>query len=57
MHSDWDEFSKHTVVSIEEIKSDNEKLISPKKVNLYCSQHQEEKLNLYWRTDLSPLHC
>ena len=59
MHSDWKEFTKHTVVSIEEIQSDVKQLVPPKKVVLYCPQHQGKELDLYCETceELICLHC
>ena len=59
MHSEWKEFTKHTVVSIEEIQSDVKQLVPPKKVVLYCPQHQGKELDLYCETceELICLHC
>ena len=59
MHSEWKEFTKHTVVSIEEIQNDVKQLVPPKKVFLYCPQHQDKELDLYCETceELICLHC
>ena len=59
MHSDWKEFTKHTVVSIKEIQSDVKQLVPTKKVVLYCPQHQGKELDLYCETceELICLHC
>ena len=59
MHSEWKEFTKHTVVSIEEIQSDVKQLVPPKKVILCCPQHQGKELDLYCETceELICLHC
>ena len=59
MHSEWKEFTKHTVVSLEEIQSDVKQLVPPKKVILYCPQHQGKDLDLYCETceELICLHC
>ena len=59
MHSEWEEFSKHEVVSIEEVKSNAKQLVPPKKVSLYCSHHQGKELDLYCETcgELICLHC
>ena len=59
MHSEWAEFSKHEVVSIEEVKSNAKQLVPPKKVSLYCSHHQGKELDLYCETcgELICLHC
>ena len=59
MHSEWEEFSKHEVVSIEQIQSNVKQLVPPKKVSLYCSQHQGKELDLYCEIceELICLHC
>ena len=59
MHSEWKEFTKHKVVSIEEIQSDVKQLVPPKKVILCCPQHQGKELDLYCETceELICLHC
>ena len=59
MHSEWKEFTKHTVVTIEEIQSDVKQLVPPKKVILCCLQHQGKELDLYCETceELICLHC
>ena len=65
MHSEWEEYSKHEVVSIEQLQSNVklqsnvEQLVSPKKVTLFCSQHQDMKLDFYCETceELICLHC
>ena len=59
MHSEWKELSKHEVVSLEQIQSNVKQLVPPKKVTLYCSQHEGMKLDLYCETcgELICLHC
>ena len=59
MHSEWKELSKHEVVSMEQIQSNVKQLVPPKKVTLYCSQHEGMKLDLYCETcgELICLHC
>ena len=59
MHSEWEEFSKHKVVSMEQIQSNVKQLVPPKKVTLYCSLHEGMKLDLYCETcgELICLHC
>jgi hypothetical protein len=59
MHSEWEEMSKHEVVSMEKIQSDVKQLLPLKKVTLYCSQHEGMKLDLYCETcgELICLHC
>ena len=50
IHSEWDSFAKHEVVALEEFESRVKKLGTLKKVSLYCSQHQDMKLDLYCET-------
>ena len=51
MHSDWDEFSSHEVVSMEQVQSNVKQLVPPKKdVILYCSLHPGKELELYCET-------
>ena len=60
MRGEWEEFSKpHEVVSIEQIHSNVKQLVPPKKVSLYCSQHQGKEFDLYCETceELICLHC
>ena len=59
MHSDWEEFSEHEVVSMEQVQNNVKQLVPPKKVTLYCSQHQGKELELYCETcgELICLHC
>ena len=60
MHSEWDEFSNHVVVSMEQVQSNVKQLVPPKKeVTLYCSLHEGMKLDLYCETcgELICLHC
>ena len=59
IHSEWEEISKHKVVSVEQIQSNVKQLVPPKKVTLYCSQHEGMKLDLYCETcgELICLHC
>ena len=60
MHSEWEEFSSHEVVGIEEIEGNMKQLVPPKKaVTLFCSLHKGMKLDLYCETcnELICLHC
>ena len=59
MHREWKELSKHEVVSMEQIQSNMKQLVPPKKVTLYCSQHEGMKFDLYCETcgELICLHC
>ena len=60
IHSEWEEFSKHDVATIEEVQGNVKQLVPPKKaVVLFCSLHQGMKLDLYCETcdELICLHC
>ena len=60
MHSEWDEFSNHEVVSMKQVQSNVKQLVPPKKeVTLYCSLHPGKELDLYCETcgELICLHC
>ena len=59
MHSEWEEMSKHEVISMEKIQSNIKLLVPPKKVTLHCSQHEGMKLKLYCETcgELICFHC
>ena len=57
--SEWEDFSKHEVVSMEQVESNVKQLVPPKNVTLYCYQHQGKELDLYCDTceELICLHC
>ena len=59
MHSEWDELSKHEVVSIEQIQNDVKQLVPPKKATLNCALHEGKELELYCETceELICLRC
>ena len=59
VHKDWDAFSKHEVVSLEQLESKIKQLDSLKKLTLYCSLHEGKALDLYCETcdELICLHC
>ena len=60
MHSEWDEFSNHEMVSMEQVQSNVKQLVpSKKEVTLYCSLHEGMKLDLYCEIcgELICLHC
>ena len=50
VHSDWDDFSEHEVVALEQLESKVKQLDSLKKVVLYCSLHKGKELELYCET-------
>ena len=49
-HREWDAFSKHEVVAMEQFESKVKQLDALKKVTLHCPLHQEKKLKLYCET-------
>ena len=60
MHCEWDEFSNHEAVGMEQVKINMKQLVPPKKtVTLYCSLHSGKELELYCETcgELICLHC
>ena len=50
IHGDWDDFSEHEVVALEQLESKVKQLDSLKKVILYCSLHKGKELELYCET-------
>ena len=51
MHQTWKELSTHTVISLEQLKSDATEMVSPTKKTLYCSKHPGKELDLFCETD------
>ena len=51
MHQTWKELSTHKVISLEQLKSDAEKMVPPTKKTLYCSKHPGKELDLFCETD------
>ena len=51
MHQTWKELSTHTVISLEQLKSDATEMVSPSKKTLYCSKHPGKELDLFCETD------
>ena len=58
-HSEWKEFSRHEVLSVDKLENKVKQLVSPKKVTLYCPHHEDMKLDLYCESckQLICLHC
>ena len=50
IHANWDMFSKHEVVPLNEFEKKVKQLDALKKVTLYCSLHQGKELELYCET-------
>ena len=51
IHTDWEEFSSHEVMSIDQLKGDVSKHVPPpKKATHFCSKHKDQELRLYCET-------
>ena len=50
IHADWEEFSLHEVVSMDQLKGDVSKHVPAKKVTHFCSKHKDQELRLYCET-------
>ena len=50
IHADWEEFSSHEVVSMDQLKAEVAKHVPPKKVTYSCSKHKDQELRLYCET-------
>ena len=51
VHQTWKEFSTHTVISLEQLKSDATEMVTPTKTTLFCSKHPGKELDLFCETD------
>ena len=50
VHANWEEFSSHEVVSMDQLKGDVSKHVPPKKLTHFCSKHKDQELRLYCET-------
>ena len=50
VHANWEEFSSHEVVSMDQLKGDVAKHVPPKKVTHFCLKHKDQELRLYCET-------
>ena len=50
IHADWEEFSSHEVVSMDQLKGDVAKHVPQKKVTHSCLKHKDQELRLYCET-------
>ena len=50
IHANWDDFSSHEVVSMDQLKGDVAKHVPPKKVTHFCLKHKDQELRLYCET-------
>ncbi len=47
IHGEWDAFSKHEVVALDQLENKMKQVDTLKKVTLYCSLHEGKELELY----------
>ena len=50
IHADWEEFSSHEVVSMDQLKGDVSKHVPPQRVTHFCAKHKDQELRLYCET-------
>ena len=46
-HSEWEEFSSHEIISLDQLTGDVTNLIPPVKKTLQCSKHPDKQLDIY----------
>ena len=46
-HSEWEEFSSHKIISLDQLTGDVTNLIPPVKKTLQCSKHPDKQLDIY----------
>ena len=47
VHSGWEEFSSHEIISLDQLTGDVTNLIPPVKKTLQCSKHPDKQLDIY----------
>ena len=59
VHSEWEEFSSHEVISLDQLTGDVTNLVTPVKAVLQCSMHPDKQLDLFCETceEMICLHC
>ena len=50
IHQEWEEFSSHEVITLDQLEGDVAQLIPPKKKVMFCSKHSTKELDLYCET-------
>ena len=50
VHTDWEEFSHHEIISLGQLAGDMRKVIPPFQKTLQCSKHQDKQRDLYCET-------
>ena len=49
-HQDWEEFSSHEIISLNQLEGDVTQLVPPTKKVIYCSNHPTKESDLYCET-------
>jgi len=49
-HQEWEEFSSHKVITLDQLEEDVAQLVPPKKKVMFCSKHPTKELDLYCET-------
>ena len=49
-HQEWEEFSSHEVITLNQLEGDVAQLVPPKKKVMLCSKHPTKELDLYCET-------
>ena len=59
IHQEWEEFSSHEVITLDQLEGDVAQLVPPKKKVMFCSKHSTKELDLYCETceELVCQHC
>ena len=50
IHQEWEEFSSHKVITLDQLEGDVTQLVPPKKKVMFCSKHSTKELDLYCET-------
>ena len=50
IHQEWEEFSSHKVITLDQLEGDVAQLVPPKKKVMFCSKHPTKELDLYCET-------
>ena len=50
IHQEWEEFSSHEVITLDQLEGDVARLVPPKKKVMFCSKHSTKELDLYCET-------
>ena len=50
IHQEWEEFSSHEVITLDQLEGEVAQLLPPKKKVMFCSKHSTKELDLYCET-------